>query len=234
MNKYIKNILYLLIAISIGVGVSYAGSLTPPGSVADTMYSLTDIWTLATTGETADIGEGSIETTPSTIEETGKTLTEVYEAVALALAPPTFAQTDQTTYTCESLATDPDQPLLDLETICGYHTGDGCSWSGGACIGGVQTPADGYMTWYAGTASCSEKLNEGSTSWRLPTYLELVKHYLDNNIEGAPPEYFLSDGYWSSTTYPNGSDVAYNVNMYGGNAGYDNKNSPYYLVHCTH
>ena len=85
-NKYIKNLLYLLIALSVGVGASYATSkLTPPGSVSNTMYSLTDIWNLHT-GTTTTEGTGAIETTPTTIAETGKTLTEVYTDIAAEVA----------------------------------------------------------------------------------------------------------------------------------------------------
>lgn len=81
MKKYLEKSIYLTIAILVGVTIAYAGSLTPPGSVADTMYSLTDIYNLAS-GTTTTEGTGTIGTTPGTISETGKTLTEAYEAIA--------------------------------------------------------------------------------------------------------------------------------------------------------
>jgi len=146
----------------------------------------------------------------------------------------TFALADATTYSCEALAVDPAQQAVTLETICEYHTGDGCSWSGSACVGGVKTPAGGYMTWHAGTASCSEKIDEGSTSWRLLSYPELVGHYLDHNNAGGPPTGFVGGGYWSGTTYPNYSGGAYSVSMGSGLAGSGSKDSPNYLVHCAH
>ena len=147
---------------------------------------------------------------------------------------PTFALADAITYSCEALATDPSQPAVTLQTICGYHTGDGCSWSGSACTGGTKTPSGGYMTWYAGTASCSEKSNEGSTDWRLPTYPELVGHYLEYNDAGAPPDDFVVAYYWSGTTYPYSSDGAYGVSMGYGDVRSGNKGSADYLAHCAH
>lgn len=82
----IRYIPYLVIAVLVGVTVTYAASkLVPPGPVADTMYSLQDIYDLATSGTPATEGVGAIETTPA-ISETGVTLTQVYEAVETALA----------------------------------------------------------------------------------------------------------------------------------------------------
>ncbi|HPS21525.1 MAG TPA: hypothetical protein PLO44_01835 [Candidatus Paceibacterota bacterium] len=82
----IKYIPYLVIAVLVGVTVTYAASkLVPPGPVADTMYSLQDIYDLATSGTPATEGSGTIETTPA-LSETGVTLTQVYEAVETALA----------------------------------------------------------------------------------------------------------------------------------------------------
>ncbi len=239
----LKTLPYLLISIFVGVTAVYAtpgSKLTPPGAVSNTMYSLTDIYELATNSTQATLGSGEIEETP-TLGETGVTLTQVYDAVASALenagtTAPTFASSDQTTYSCEALATDPTQPAVTLETICGYHSADGCSWSGSACTGGTKTPTDGYMTWYAGTASCLEKSDEGSSSWRLPTTPELVTHYFENNIDGNPPTGFAFDYYWSGTThqYPGYEGGAYYVSMSGGDTSNDGKSNPNYLVHCAH
>ena len=80
MKKLFKIVPYLVIAILVGVTAVSAGSLTPPGSVANTMYTLTDIFNLST-GTTTTEGTGTISATPATIEATGKTLTEVYEAI---------------------------------------------------------------------------------------------------------------------------------------------------------
>jgi hypothetical protein len=231
---------------------------TTPATVAPTMHSLGDTYDLLATkisnidttkiltGTTIFGKDGSavagVDTSdanatagdiisPKTAYVNGVKLTGTATAGTPA---PTFALADATTYSCEALATDLAQPAVTLQTICGYHTGDGCSWSGSACTGGTKTPANGYMTWYAGTASCSEKTDEGSTDWRLPTYPELVGHYLDHNNAGAPPTGFVGDGYWSGATCPGNSGLAYYVYMGGGYAYGGNKSNPSNLVRCAH
>ncbi len=256
MKKLLKSLPYLLIAILVGTTAVYAGNLTPPGAPAKTMKSLSDLYELIDTGANTPSTDF---TTPSTIFSTMNSLNDIYnlmvdkisdidpatiltgtsifgvEGEATAGIPaPTFAELDAMTYSCEALTLDPSQPDVTLETICGYHSGDGCSWSGSACIGGTKTPTDGYMTWYAGTASCSEKIDEGSTSWRLATYPELVRYYLEYNNAGAPPDGFVGVGYWSGITLPSYSDSAYGLNMSLGYAGIDSKNNPNNLVHCVH
>jgi len=149
---------------------------------------------------------------------------------------PTFASADSTTYSCEALAVDLTQPAVTLQTICGYHSADGCSWVSSACTGGTKTPADGYMTWYAATASCAEKSDEGSSSWRLPTNVELLTYYMKYNQSGNPPTDFVGDVYWSGTTgqYPGDEDVAYYVYMYDGSTDSIGKSNPGSPVHCVH
>lgn len=263
-NKLIKTLPYITIAILIGVTVTYAApssKLTPPSSISNTMYSLTDIFNLST-GQDATSGAGEIETTPA-LTETGKTLTEVYTAIydevakltpsvllsgntifgvegeATAGAPTvTFASADQTTYTCEALEVDSTQPAVTLETICGYHIDDGCSWSGSACIGGTKTPANGYMTWYAGKASCSASTEDGQTAgiWHLSTNIELLTHYMDNNDTGNPPIGFTSGYYWSGSTpkYSGGEGLSYGVGMSNGEINGGAKDLPVNSVHCAH
>lgn len=255
MNKILKIVPYLVIAILVGVTVSYAGSLTPPGTPAQSMYKLSDLYELINTG--ANTPDTSF-TTPGTISATMNSLQDIYELMTTKIAAidgatiltgttifgvegsatpapadPIFATGDETTYQCENLALDPIQPAVTLQTICGYHTG--CSWSGSACTGGTQTPTDGYFTWYAAKAACANSTREGQTAgtWRLPTATELFKHYLDNNIAGVPPINFISDSYWSSTAHPLDSYGAYVVGMGNGGANDNNKSNPGGLVHCT-
>lgn len=61
--------------------MSYAGTLTPPGAPANTMYTLTDIFNLSG-GTTTTLGTGAIPTTPSSVLTTFKTLTEIYDAIS--------------------------------------------------------------------------------------------------------------------------------------------------------
>jgi len=85
MKKYLKTISYIIVSILVGITAVYATSkLTPPDAVSNTMYSLSDIFNLAS-GTTTTEGTGTISTTPS-LAETGKTLTEVYTAISTEIA----------------------------------------------------------------------------------------------------------------------------------------------------
>jgi len=76
----------IFFALSLGVGViifgipSIAGSLTPPGSPANTMYTLTDLYNLAS-GTTTTVGTGGLPATPGATSSTMYTLTQVYDAL---------------------------------------------------------------------------------------------------------------------------------------------------------
>ena len=257
-NKILKNVLYLFVAVLVGVTAVYAGDLLPTGSPAKTMKSLADLHQLIDTGAntpstdfatptgdptptmfslgaTYDLLKNKITAIDGTKIATGTNIFGVDGSGNLATTP-TFASTDATTYICENLTTDPTQPLVTLQTICGYNTG--CTWTGSACTGGTKTPNGGMMTWYAGKASCSASTEGGQVAgtWRLPTYLELAGHYLDNNNAGSPPGGFTTGGYWSGSTYqyPDSRNYAYYVVMGGGGAYYVGKSNPNYLVHCAH
>lgn len=294
-QKLLKTLPSIAIAILIGVTVTYAApgsKLTPPSSVSNTMYSITDIFNLST-GQTATLGAGEIETTPS-LTETGKTLTEVYTTIsdeivkltpsvllsgntifgvegeatagvdtsdadataediispktayvngvkltgtATAGAPaPVFAVADVNQYDCSwfTTMTDPTQPGVTSAQICAFNTG--CSWVSSACTGGVKTGKT-YMSWYAGKAACANSTEGGQTAgtWHLPTYGQLVDHYVNNNTSGGtPPTGFSPDLYWSVTTCSNITDYAYNVNMGGGNADCGDKYyGGYNRAHCS-
>jgi len=85
MKKIFKTLPYIVLSLLVGFTAVYATSkLTPPGAVSNTMYSLSDIYNLAS-GTTATEGTGTIQTTPS-LSETGKTLTEVYTAISTEIA----------------------------------------------------------------------------------------------------------------------------------------------------
>lgn len=85
-NKVLKIVPYIALSILVGVTAVYAGStLTPPSSVSNTMYSLTDIYNLAS-GTTVDEGTGEIDATPSEVSLSGKSLSDVYEAISTEIA----------------------------------------------------------------------------------------------------------------------------------------------------
>ena len=254
MKKILKYVPYLVIAILVGVTVTYAGSLTPPGAPAKTMKSLSDLYELVNTGANTPSTDfttpGSIVASMNSIEDiydlltskiaaipadqilTGTTIFGVDGEATAAPAAPTFASADETTYQCEALTTDPAQPGVTLETICGYHSSDGCSWTGSACTGGTKTPSSGYMTWYAAKAACATSTADGQTAgtWRLPDSLELHKLFLDSN---GTPAGFQGGYYWSGITYPARTDIAYVVSMNYGYVKHGNKDYPNYLVHCA-
>lgn len=245
MNKYLKTSIYLLVAILVGFTASYAGNLVPPSSPSNTMYSLEDIYNLATDNTEATLGEGDIPETPSTVSSTGVTLTQVYNAVADALesagpSAPEFAQADLSSYQCLWFTnmTDPNdirETPITSKQIC--TSNPGCSWVDNVCTGGTQTPEGGYMTWYAATKACANSTEGGLSAgtWKLPTNIELLTHYMDNNQNGNPPTGFVGGYYWSGTTtqYPEHSDLAYYVSMNGGRVYGYGKYSPGSLARCV-
>lgn len=87
-SKIVKTIPYIIISILIGVTAVYAStttSLTPSGSASNTMYSLTDLYNLAS-GTVVSENTGSIETTPSEVALSGKSLSDVYTAISTEIA----------------------------------------------------------------------------------------------------------------------------------------------------
>jgi hypothetical protein len=87
-NKAIYIIIPLLLILSligVVVRVAMAGSLTPPGTPANTMYTLTDIFNLAS-GVTGTLGSGIIPTTPVSASPTFQTITSAYTALSTQLS----------------------------------------------------------------------------------------------------------------------------------------------------
>ena len=80
-KKIAKHLAYLAIALLVGSAVAYAGSLTPPGAPADTMYTLDGIYNLAS-GATTTVGTGSLPSTPGSASPTFHTLTQIYTAIS--------------------------------------------------------------------------------------------------------------------------------------------------------
>jgi len=266
IKSMLKILPYLAIAILVGITAVYAGSLTPPGEPAKSMKTISDLYELIDTGantpsedfttpetvsetmhslgDTYDLLATKIgDIDPLTIL-TGTTIFGVEGEAPAGASAPEFASADATTYQCSWFTdmTDPDDervtPVTSAE-ICDYNTG--CSWVEGACVGDVQDEQEasgGYMTWYAAKETCANS-TEGDLpagTWRLPTNIELLTHYMDNNDAGNPPTGFLDGYYWSSNTYqyPDNSYSAYLVGMLNGGVDYSNKGNENYLVRCAH
>ena len=75
----------IALAFLVGASTAYAGSLTPPGAAADTMYTLTNLYNLSA-GTTATLGSGTIPTTPSSVAASFYSLTQIYDAIAAQIA----------------------------------------------------------------------------------------------------------------------------------------------------
>lgn len=90
MKKLLKTLPYIAIALLVGVTAVYAGvgidKLTPSGNaVTNQMYSLSDVYNLVS-GTQAPTKTGDIAPTPTTVENTGVTLTEVYTTLSDEIA----------------------------------------------------------------------------------------------------------------------------------------------------
>lgn len=56
----------------------------------------------------------------------------------------------------------------------------------------------------------NKNITKGEKPWRLPSKDELVAEF---KITNSTPDGFISDFYWSGTTHPDNSDIAYVVTM---------------------
>ena len=130
-QKILKTLPYIAISILVGVTAVYAGAinkLVPPGSVSNTMYSLTDIYNLAQ-GTTTDEGTGEIEATPA-VGNTGHTLTEVYTTLSTEIAKltPSVLVSGNTIFGVEGEATTgstvSSSPLKTGQTHCNQFADD--------------------------------------------------------------------------------------------------------------
>jgi hypothetical protein len=108
MKKYLKSVIYLLVAVLVGVTAVYAGDLIPSGDQTgtNTMHNLQDIYKLAT-GD----GESEITHTLTTSPElvgAGHTLNDVYDAVLALTETPSSGGLPATGQTsCWDTAGDP-------------------------------------------------------------------------------------------------------------------------------
>ena len=237
MKKILKFVPFLVIAVLVGVTIAYAGSLTPPGAVEDTMYSLEDIYNLASDTTTTE-GSGEIPATPGSVSATGKTLTEVYEAVETALASAGgggLPKTEQTgcwnaaggSVSCAGTGQD-GQYLAGLPESGAHFTDNGDStitdnatglmWkqcsegqSGASCGTGSATS----LTWANALLACEADTTASNTDWRLPNVNELSSIIdFGGSVPAINATYFPATGsnnYWSSTTYNQSGSFAYEV-----------------------
>jgi len=178
---------------------SLAGSLTPPGAPANTMYTLTDIYNLAS-GTTTSEGSGSLPSTPGTQSSTMYSLSQVYTALAGQIA--NVSSTTLLVGTTAFGETGTVYPAAALETgqtTCWNASGGSISCSGTGQDGELQVGVtfsytdngDGTvtdnrtgLTWQQGTtttytwtnalAYCNNNTPSlPGSGWRLPQVKEL-------------------------------------------------------------
>ena len=89
-----------------------------------------------------------------------------------------------------------------------------------------QNPPSKPMTWDEATQYADSLNTMSDYGWRLPTIKELKEAY-DSKLEG-----FRSSNYWSSSTYVQLTNFAWNVNFKYGLVNYYNKTLNFY-VRCV-
>lgn len=245
-NKIYKSVLFLSLAVLVGFTAVYAADkLTPPGTASNTMYSLTDIWNLAA-GTTTTEGTGTIAGTPSTLSETGKTLTEVYTALSTEIAKlsPSVLTSGTTAFGITGTATSgpatltwQTDPALNLcWSNNAYEISNGCTVGSGF----IQTPDT--LTTLGAVEYCKYLNADGTTLantaqniWHLPTYQEFasITDITIYNNATQVPGFATGSYYWSGTQDAGYADSAWYWSTYYGNIGSDNKygQDP---VRCVH
>ncbi len=83
MKKFLKIGSFVLVAFIIGafVRTSFAGSLTPPGVPASTMYTLDGIYNRLIDNTTSQVEGSASFTTPGSVSATFHTLKQIYESI---------------------------------------------------------------------------------------------------------------------------------------------------------
>jgi len=96
---------------------------------------------------------------------------------------------------------------------------------------GIEDP---LKKWQAAIDYCQALTYAGFADWRLPNKKELesIYQYQASNPEGKEVLNFVSDVYWSSTTYALSSTDAWYVDFSNGYVNYSYKTSKYY-VRCV-
>ena len=173
-----------LLAVSVGTfaTLSYAGNLTPPGPPAKTMYTLTDIYNLAS-GTMAPW-------TPGTTVLTGQDT--CYNAAGTSISCASTGQDGETQAGLPFSYTDNgDDTVTDNNT--------GLIW---------QQSTTTTMTWEAALTYCNNNTpGLPGSGWRLPNVKELFT-LVDFGISSTAKidlTYFPgtpAGSFWSATTYP--------------------------------
>ena len=207
----------LLIAFALGTmtAITFAGNLTPPGAPSDTMYTLTDLYNLASGTPTAWVPGQTIVTGQTTC----------YNTAGGSIA---CAGTGQDGDTEAGLAFDYTDNGDD--TVTDNNTG--LTWQ--------QVHAASQMNWTDALTYCNNNTaGLPGTGWRLPNAKELFT-LVDFTVSGgAKIDLTAFPGtpalnFWSATTYPRSGlqNSAMLVYFYDGKVNSGNKLLSYY-VRCV-
>ncbi|MFA5924666.1 MAG: DUF1566 domain-containing protein [Methylococcaceae bacterium] len=100
-----------------------------------------------------------------------------------------------------------------------------------------QQQDDGqYRPWVTAISYCEGLTLAGQSDWRLPNIKELDSITDDSRVDPAIDPIFTaakSTSYWSSTTYPGNSNVAWYVTFDGGGGSPNGVKGNYYYVRCV-
>ncbi len=241
-NKIYKSVLFVLLAVMVGVTAVYAvDKLTAPSTPTKTMHSLSDIYTLIDTGSEAS-PISSIYQAPSTVGETMYTLEQIYTKTKEQIDLMKANNADQilagnTFFGVEGTATSGPATLVwqadPALTLCWsynqYEIDNGCIVGSGF----TQTPD---TTTLGAVEYCKYLNTDGITLanteqniWHLPTPNEFAsitdytKYNNATNVTG-----FVKEGwtYWSSSEDFGNTNYAWGWDTYDGsidNIGKSNK-----------
>lgn len=224
MKKTLLTILTLILTVTIGANIAKAiGSLTPSGTAGDaTQYTLNDIYTKLTTNTSTSTKSGMF-TTPGSVTETFRTLTEIYDAI-----PGTLSLSNSTTTVPVgiNLATT-TLTAIDSDLVAGnIATGTSIFGITGTLVtltsASQWSTNQGFLTWADAVVVCAGTV-DGSTGWRLPTVSELLAGISDDwIINNSGSRFAFNNYYWSATEY--GGSNAWSAYWIGYvSHGYDDK-----------
>jgi hypothetical protein len=182
-----KQIVTILIAVFITTATANAiGTLTPQGTAGDqTHYSLNDIYTKITTGNSTSTKSGTIAVPEGTPTASFRTLTEIYEAL-----PEWRTLSDSTTTVQEGYYEATDLTTIDSDLIAAnIATGTEVFGVEGTLIESeeLEWSPDGQTGNYSTAVSYCASLDTSGgekpgETWRLPTTSELIGHMADQYI----------------------------------------------------
>ena len=203
--QILRTIIFAVIAILAGLSIAWAGSLSPTGSPAATMYTLSDIYYKLTANTSAGTHTVSTSTSPAA---SFKTLAEIYAAIPNGGGDPNtvgpFTNNSDGTYT--------DQHTLLM-------------WQGS------QSSAVEYSS---AVSYCDALSLAGHSDWRLPTVKEWESVLDYSQFDSATTLSGVVGDVWTITSLAHDTTYAWIVRVYNGIIDSDLKSgSGTYQAQCV-